>query len=200
LCSVSTRTIETAREELTVPDRAIWEVPGLRAARILLDTDNRLHALQREAVAFRWEPLQEAANAYASYEMAGYAEEAHKLLAGLERCDASALAYASLGILLGLTRAVAVQRGLMIESENRYFQIVEEAVGPASSWTRHHRILTGSVSNGEAGWPMRTRGLAALHLYLDTVRLLEHILLPGDAHVVQHTVAGIASSGLVDPS
>ena len=193
LVSVSTTTIAAKRAELARPETAIWAVPGLRQARILLDPDAALAALHREAMAFEWAPLQDAANAYASYTVMGDAEEVHKILAALARGDESATLYGTLGLVLGLARAVAVQRGLLIQTENAYFRQVQEAVGPGSAWTRYFRLAAGFDASRSAGSaePARERGLAALGLYRETVTLLRPILRPAHHDVIQATLAAI---------
>lgn len=148
LVSVKGRSVAQARESLTHPEQAIWAVPGLQQARVLLDRDGSLQGLKEEAEALDWAPLQDAADEYASYELTGYAEEVHKVLGALQAHDESALAYATLAILLGLTRAEAVQRGVLIRSENRSFAQVEDAVGHDSVWASLHRQLASY-----AGWP-----------------------------------------------
>ena len=143
LVSLSTTTVDAKRAELSRPETAIWAVPGLRQARILLDRDGALAALLREAQAFRWEPLQPAADAYASYNVMGLAEEVHKVLGALEGADESAALNATWGLVAGLARAVIVQRGVLIRTENAYFLQAQEAAGLESAWSRAFRVAAG---------------------------------------------------------
>jgi predicted nucleotidyltransferase len=91
LISISTRTLDQERKRLAVPEEAVFVVEGLREARVLLDKDGAFEALQQEARAFSWEPLQAAANAYASRQLMLHTEYVHKILRALLLHDESAL-------------------------------------------------------------------------------------------------------------
>jgi hypothetical protein len=194
LVSVSTTTIATKQAELTQPELAIFVVPGLRQARILYDPSGALAKLHQQARDFTWEPLRAGASAYASEMVIGLAEEAHKLLGALSRGDESATLYAAHGALLGLTRAVAVGRGILIESENSYYRQVQEAAGLDSAWTRYHRTAAGLVTATSHATPAVAIGVAALHLYRETARLLAPLLLPRHLPVIEATLGAIAAS------
>src|SRR5437588_1094859 len=91
LISISTRTIEQYREDFTIPERALFVVPSVREARILLDKEGAFCALQQEAKAWAWEPLQAEANYYASNILMAHTEYVHKILRALLLGDAFAL-------------------------------------------------------------------------------------------------------------
>lgn len=196
LVSLTGTTIAAKRVELTRPETAIFAMPGLRQARILHDPEGALAELRAAARGFDWAPLQPAANAYASETVMGDAEEVHKILGALSRRDESATLYATLGISLGLTRAVAVRRGLLIESENAYLRRVEDSIGPDTPWTRYHRLALGLDLGPTRLTPATARGIAALHLYRETVYLLLPVLLPRHLPVIDATLEAIAASGL----
>ena len=193
LVSVSTTTIAAKAAEMTRPESAIFVVPGLRQARILHDPTGALAALHQQACDFAWKPLQSAANAYASEMVMGLAEEAHKLLGALSRYDESAMSYTTYGMVLGLTRAVAVGRGVLIESENSYFRQAQEAAGADSAWTRYHRLAAGFVADSSPAPPAISAGIAALHLYRETAQLLATLLLSRHRPVIEATLQAIAS-------
>lgn len=191
LVSLSCATVADKRGELARPETAIWAVPGLRQARILLDRDGALAALLDEARAFRWEPLQGAADAYASYELMGLAEEAHKALAGLAGGDETLALYGTWGLVFGLARAVAVQRGVLIRTENVYFRQVQEAVGVTSTWAAAFRQAAGF----EAA-PALARAAAGLRLYQATAALFAPIVQPAHRPVIEATLARIGAATL----
>ena len=176
LVSVTTTTRAAMREELWRPERAIFAVEGLRRARILLDRDGQLAALQADAVAFEWAPLQPAADAYAREMLMGLAEEAHKGLTGLSRGDEGTMLYACLGLVRELTRVVVVQRGVLMTSENDFLVGAQRTAGYDSAWTRLHRQLTGFEPLPATRSPAVARAAAALRLYVETVRLLHDVL------------------------
>ncbi|MEO7003027.1 MAG: nucleotidyltransferase domain-containing protein [Ktedonobacterales bacterium] len=189
LVSVTTTTIATKREELKHPEGAIWVVPALHQARILLDRDGAFTALQTEAEAFRWELLQPAADAYASTMLMGLTEEVSKVVGALARGDESAMLYGALGLQQELTRTVLVQRGVLLRSENDFFAQAQAAVGPTSEWTRLHRFIVGFDPLPAGETPARARGLAALALYRESVALLQPIIRPDDQAVIDHALA-----------
>lgn len=191
LYSLSTTTVEAKREELSQPEAAIFAVPGLRQMRVLRDPSGVVGSLQAEAVAFSWEALRPAAERYASEMVMGNAEEASKVLGALRHPgpdQASALTYAALGLLFGLTRAVAVARGLLISSENAYFHLVQEAVGEDTPWTRAHRLLCGMDAPPAGTDPIQAQGRAALTLYIETATMLDALILSEHRAVVARTV------------
>lgn len=178
LVSVTTVTIEQKRGEMHKPGSAIWVVSALRRMRILLDKDGALAKLQLEAELFEWD--REQAEAHASDYLAGCAEEAHKLMHGLERGDEGATAYATMGMVLSLAHTMAVANMLLITSENSYFREVGTAVGTNSAWTQQMRQALGW---GETS-TIQARALAALRLFRETARVIEPILRPEDKTVI----------------
>ena len=192
LLSVSTTTVAAKLDEMKRPETAIWVVPGLRQARILSDTTGALTGLKHEAEAFEWRELQAAADSYAEKELAGLAEEVNKLLASLDLSGGSAMPYATLGLVLGLTRTVAVKLGVLIPTEDRYLSLVEKAVGRGSAWTHHHRTAYGIDGTSS----LRDRMVAALCLYVETSRLIGSAADDALAEVIDGTVSAIIAGQL----
>ena len=180
------------RSALTNPRRAIWAVPGLRGMKILLDKDGSLTALQQAALDFDWSPLQPAANEFAAEEIMGNAEEVHKILNGLVRGHESTVLYATWGLVKNMLEAVAVQRGILIISENRYFDLIQESVGRDSKWTNAFRTAWGldPVSS-----QYQARGAAALRLYCLSAAMFEEWIPEKHLDVVDHTLQIIKDAG-----
>jgi predicted nucleotidyltransferase len=185
LVSVTRTTLDARRADLNRPEASIWCVPGLRQARILLDKEGAFAALQAEAFAWTWTPeLQAQADAFASAELAGYAEEAHKILGGLLQNDDAQIVYGCYGMVLGIGKLISTARGILIETENVYFRQLREVMGLESRWSTCFRAAAGLNKGGTP----RMRGLAALELYVETARLLEGILEPEHRAVVEGAV------------
>ncbi len=193
LLSVTTTTVVGMREGLTRPEKAIWAVPGLRQACVLLDSEGALAELKREADAFAWERLGRAADKYVSESVMGYAEEAHKVLTGMALGRESTMLYGTLGLVFGLARAVAVMHRVMVQSDNSYFDQVQDAAGPDSVWTRGFRQAAG-LDPGS----VRERGIAGLRLYRETASLASPVLLSEHAGVVDHSLEVMERSGAID--
>jgi predicted nucleotidyltransferase len=188
LVSLKTIVLQNEYNSLTKPEKAIWAVPGLRHMQILLDDSGRLAALQQAALEFDWSNLQQAANEYAIDELMGCAEEARKTMGGLAQGNESKVLYAVWGLFKGLARAVVVQRGLMIDSENRYFDIIQNNMGCEHEWTRAFRLAFG-MEYGDTNIPAyRTRGQAALELYKQTAFLFKDIINDAHREVIENTL------------
>jgi hypothetical protein len=188
LIGLVTRTLSQYREWFTLPQHALFVVPSIREARILLDKEGAFSRLQQEAHSFAWEPLQVAANAYASTIMMEYTEYVHKILRALLLGDELALSEMILDLLAAVTDAVTVQRGILATSGNTYFRQVQESIGLESAWTRYHRFISGigNMSRGTAS--IEASGVAALRLYKETAQLLRSALVSPNREVIEQTV------------
>jgi predicted nucleotidyltransferase len=178
---------------LTKPEKAIWAVPGLRQMQILLDETGELAKLKQAAFDFNWVELQTAANEFAVDNLMGCAEEAQKIIGGLLQENESKVLYASWGMFKGLSFAAAVQAGLMIESENRIFAIMQDHFENDHAWTRAFRLSFG-MDVGDMSVPVyQTRGEAALDLYEQTALLFEKIINDKHREVIENALQVISS-------
>jgi len=194
LISISTRTIDQYREDFTIPERALFVVPSVREARILLDKEGAFCALQQEAKAWTWEPLQTEANYYASNILMAHTEYVHKILRALLLGDVFALTEITLELLLALTDAVVVQHGMLVIGGNTYFRQVQAMVGVESTWTNYHRIVAGIDTSPAQSVSTEEKGVAVLHLYQETVKLLRSFLYPMHREVIEQSVVVIDSA------
>jgi hypothetical protein len=192
LVSLKYTLLDEERAALANPRRAIWAVPGLRGMKILLDRNGSLSDLQGAAYAFDWSPLQEAANEFAAEEIAGNAEEVHKILNGLARGHESTVLYASWGLVKNMLEAVAVQKGILIVSENRYFDLLQDSVGRDSAWTRAFRTAWGLDSGASQ---FQARGAASLTLYILTGAMFDRLVPAKHREVVDRTLQLIQEAG-----
>ena len=192
LISLKYTLLDEERAALTNPRRAIWAVPGLRGMNILLDKNGSLSALQQAAQEFDWSFLQPQADEYAAEQVMGNAEEAHKILNGLARRHESTVLYASWGLVKNMLESVAVQRGIMIISENRYFDLIQDSVGRDSNWTRAFRTAWG-LDSGASHY--QARGAAALALYCLTADMFDVLIPEKSRTVVNITLQLIKEAG-----
>jgi predicted nucleotidyltransferase len=186
LISIGTKTVTAVREDLSKPERAILFVAGQR--RVLLDKDGSVTRLVQEVASFTWEPLQPAANQFASLRMMLLAEWVHKILSGLFKRDELALSFVISEFFFSLTEAVAVQRGILIKSGSTYYRQVQDAIGQDSAWTRYHRQVAGVDPIPAEVTPVITRSIASLHLYRETVALLRPTLQPDHLAIAEQAI------------
>jgi len=192
LISLKHTLFDDERSALTNPRRAIWAVPGIRGMKILLDKDGSMAALQKAAQDFEWSPLQSAADEFAAEGLMGNAEEVHKILNGLAGGHESTVLYATWGLVKNMLEAVAVQRGLMIVSENRYFDLIQDSVGHDSNWTSAFRTAWGLDS---AASQYQVRGMAALKFYCLSAAMFDALIPDKHRDVINKTLQVIKEAG-----
>ena len=192
LVSLSYVLLADERSALTNPRRAIWAVPGLRGMKIVLDKGGSMADLQHAAQECDWSSLQSAADEFAAEEIMGNAEEVHKILNGLAREHESTVLYASWGLVKNMLEAVAVQRGIMIVTENRYFDLIQDSLGRDSEWTRAFRTAWG-LDPGGSGY--QQRGAAALVLYRLSAEMFDKLIPDKHRDVINRTAELIKEAG-----
>ena len=192
LISLKYARLKDERAALKDPSRAIWAVPGLKGMRIVLDKDGSLAKLQQAAQDFDWGLLQPAANEYAAEQVMHCAEEVHKVLSGLASGHESTVLYAVWGLVKHLPGAVMVQRGLMMTSENRFFDLIQESVGRDTKWVAEFRRAWGLDSTSSQ---YQARGAAALRLYRLTAAMLDDVIPEKHRDVINQTLRLIKEAG-----
>ncbi|MCI4364213.1 MAG: hypothetical protein L3K13_07980 [Thermoplasmata archaeon] len=110
-------------------------------------------------------------------------EEVEKIVSALEHHDLYRIANALPSLAAGLSQAVAVARGILVETENRWLLQVEESVGADSPWSRAHQKMLG-IDN-PSSTTIWDRAQAGLRCYLETAALFADFLQPGDGRVVE---------------
>ncbi|MEM7126679.1 MAG: nucleotidyltransferase domain-containing protein [Chloroflexota bacterium] len=185
----------------TEPNLAVSVVASLRDAQVLVERENAFAKVKERADTFVWdEAMQTKANAYASQEMVGWIEEAHKGLEGLRRMDIEEinieqevigrLLNARFGLTHGLSHVVQVQHGIATNSDNAFYADVAEAVGLDSAWSRVRTVAFGVGLDGRTP-TLREQVEAGLLLYVETAQLLRKAILPQHKPLIQRTVERI---------
>lgn len=178
---------------MTKPQTAVWAVPGLRQMQIVQDASGEMAKLKQAAYDFNWPDLQKAADEYAADTLMKCAEEAHKIIGGLEKDHESKVLYACWGMFKELSFCVLIQAGLMIDSENRAFDIIQDHLGMDHPWTQAFRLSFGMDAGNPNIPPYQTRAKAALELYVQTAILFEKIVDGRHREVIDHTLQLIES-------
>lgn len=147
-------------------------------------SDIDLVLFKLRAVGFSWDSaMQKKADRWASEALAGWAEEVHKGLGGLQSGDTGKLINARHGLSWGLMNVMRVQRGVLITSDNSAYREVVAAIGVGTEWARLSRDAFALTNLG-----LRDQIRAGLRLYVLTVSALQDCLDAEFRHVIDDTV------------
>jgi hypothetical protein len=102
--------------------------------------------------------------------------------------------YAALGLQQLVIRAALVARGVLLDSENDWFDAALRLEPPDSRWRRLLRAVVGYDAPPAGIAPARGRTEAALWFYVEATRLLADTLTADDAALVAATVARIRAA------
>lgn len=182
LVTVDVRTVEEVRRGFTEPGTVGTVVPGWRCAVALLDPHDLVTRLRAEAVAWTWEPIEEAADRWVAEQLTGLAEEVHKVV-GLSLADRRRPAAVNRAVLaFQLAGVVGVHRRILYGSENALWNLVAEHESP--EWT-----VAYDAALGLGEYDDRDRAAAAATLYRLTAELAADVLDEGKRAVVDLAVS-----------
>lgn len=192
LVNVSSATAADMASWFDRPEQAVTHIAGLRVARALLDRGGALGVLQARAHAFVWDATMQAhADRWASRQLVGWAEEAHKGLEGLRRGDVGRLLNARHGCSWGLNHVMQVQRGVLVSGDNAVYDEVGAAMAGQPEWLRLRRLAFGLEDAAGVVPTLAEQVRAGLRLYVLTAELLDAALQPDDRPIIVLTVTHI---------
>ncbi len=174
------------------PAGALRLIPSWRDAEIRYDPQGLLTARKAQAEGFQWgEGLQQRANHDTSQRLYDLVPLLQCLIHGVEQDDWSLLSLEAGEIGRALGDLVLVQRGQLIASEGEMYRALQSAIGESSTWWREFAQAVGLRL--PSGWISlaRMRGLAALSLYLETLKLFADILEDSHRSVIETTAQQI---------
>jgi hypothetical protein len=135
--------------------------------------------------------MQHKANLWASEQMVGIIEEAHKGLEGLRRNDIGRLLNARFGLSWILSNIMKSYRGVLLSGDNGIWDEVNRAVGETTPWVRYRRLAFG-IEDATGRTPtLREQIIAGLHLYVLTAHDLDRAMPPDARYLVGETVVRI---------
>jgi predicted nucleotidyltransferase len=169
LLIIHTRIVREVMAELVSPERAIWAVPAYRNMRVLHDPYGDAASVGDKARQFDWQALRESAILATRLNLAKSAEFVFKLRAASQHRDEGSALHAAIALAGRCARAIAVARGVLLDTENEYYAKVWGVAG--ETWKREHRAALGLDCGGAFA-----QALAACRLYVETVRLLDDVL------------------------
>lgn len=199
LISKNVRSLAELKEVMLKPLESVKALQVLKDAKILRDSPaGELSAIRQNAIDFVWSSeFQKSANREASYELAGNAEELHKILKGLSENNEMALIAGAWGIALSMPLVIALRNGVLSLGDNFFFQQVRESLGSSSSWSRCHEIATGSRGGPENYSRLAQQAIGSAWLYEETAKECTDILSSNDREVIHQAIATANNSGLL---
>lgn len=161
--------IQEVESWFTEPEKAVSYIYGLRTAKPLWDPNGFLEKIQRRALNFIWDDaMQRKANQYASKELISWIEEVHKALQGLILNDNGRMLNGLHGLTFGLFRVITVQKGILLRSDNSFFEQVLEGFGEGSQFTKLARESFGIG----CALNIRERVISGLKLFLIVIDMM----------------------------
>jgi len=192
LIQIEKRKLGAEDADVVLPTVALRMIPEWRMAEIRYDPDGTLAERKAQADAFQWDDnLQTAANHYASQRLYGLAPLMQSVMHAVRKDDWSLLSLDSGEIGRALGEAMLVQSGVMKSTQGEMYRALQHLMGEDSPWWREFsqavglRLPTGWISLA------RMRGLAALALYLETLKLFTEILDDSHRGVIEITAKQI---------
>ncbi len=135
--------------------------------------------------------MRPAADEYASVALWDLGEQTLKLMGRLARHDAGTLYNATTNLISSDSGILAVQRGIMLKTQNSRIQQIAEHIGQDTAWTCYYRLAMGIDEATTALPPWEARAVAALHLHLETITLLRPIIHAAHRPVIEDVEAKI---------
>lgn len=180
LVSISWVAEADIRRNFQSPADAPGVVPGWRAARLLADPSGIAAAIQRDAHAWTWSEVgDDACNVYVAEEIAGLAEEIHKLVNHRRsgNLTAAAVQRAILSFRMGMVMAVHLR--VLYETENDAWNLVNRRLG--EPWTT---VQARAFGLGDESFDVTCQ--AALDLYRLAAEQARPLFDDRQAAVVDH--------------
>ena len=179
LLTVSAMTPAAARAAFRDPSLVPTSVPGWRDAIILADNDSVAARIQAAASRWTWDAIAESCDEWVAEQVAGYAEEVHKLVGALRRGDDELAAVQRSILALHLAKIAAVHHRILYGSENALWRLVSERMGPAWASAQASALALDAESVTESS-------RAALSMYVMLARATRGVLNRQQRAVVEH--------------
>ncbi len=181
LVSQSWISLEAVRTGWQSPGDVGQVVPGWRSARPLLDNEDLVAQVKREAARWRWADLGDASDRWVAEQLVGYSEEVLRLVGHLQRGNQLPAAVMRNVLSNRMAWVASVHLHLLYETENKLWDLVADELG--DDWLCDQRTALGIDAGLEASC------VAALNLYERVVVLAGDTLGSSQRDVVTAAVA-----------
>jgi hypothetical protein len=148
LVSESWRSADSHRAAFHDPGLAGGAVPGWRQALILCDPSGVARRLQDEARHWTWEVIgADTLDEWVADQVAGFAEEVHKLVIALERSRQLEAAVQRSILALRLALVMSVRQRMLYDTENQLWSSVSVALGEPWSVAQREAFALDGVDD-----------------------------------------------------
>lgn len=183
LVSVSWRTVEREIESMRSPGDAGGVVPGWRDSVALYDPAGEIAQLKQFADAWTWDVIgDDVLDRWVADDLAGYAEEVHKLVNALRVGDKLATGALTAVLALRLAFPMGVHHRILYHSENDLWKLVCHAMG--EDWTMAQWSAFGLDGDGA-----EASARAALRLFELASEAVQPYVNEEERAVIEHAAA-----------
>jgi len=166
------------------PEKATDFVNGFKNMIILFEKDSFLTGIREKAVNFIWdENMRKKAAEYVNREIIGWIEEVNKSLGGLKRNDYGRMINGLFGLTFGMFRILKVHGGILLESENAFFERIVEKYEYVEGLKRSSYRAFGIY-----GYDIKERTTAGLNLFKIVCEIIKPSLSKSVYGTVENTL------------
>jgi predicted nucleotidyltransferase len=179
LVSISWATVRQHHRAFRNPSEVGGIIPAWRNALIIYDPQKIAGELKGKAQKWQWAPLGSRADRWVAEELAGWAEEVHRLIGNLQLERVSAASVQRSVLAIQMAKVLSVHHRILYDSENRLWDLVSAKMG--KSWAS-----VQSAALGEGGESFEDSCDAALKLFSLTAGEVKRLLDERQFQVVAH--------------
>ena len=181
LISLGWARAEEQRQRLYEPSYLGTHVPGWREALVLHDPEGLAASIQREALEWSWNLVEDRCSAWIAEGITGYAEEAQRLAASLRAGRKTTAAVQRSVLALRLPRILALHLRILYGTENELWDLVADELGAPWRDAQSAALgLGGESLDASCRAALTLFALAATevrsHLDDDQLAVVEHVL------------------------
>jgi len=170
------------------PKLATEFMGGLKTLIPIWDPKNHLENLRKRAIEFSWnQNLQEKADKYACEEIVLLGEEVNKGIQGIISNDNGRMLNCLFGLSLGLAKILRVQKGILIKSDNDFY---DEILSIYENEPETLQIIKNLFGIQES--PIKSRVLSGLLLYEKIVSELKYLFMGKNQKIIELLLANIS--------
>lgn len=172
------------------PEKATDFVNGFKVMNILSEKECFLTGIRNMAVNFTWdENMRKKAVVYVNNGIIGWIEEVNKSLGGLKRNDYGRMLNGLFGLTFGMFRILKVHGGILLNSENEFFERVVCKYGGITRF-RQNAFTAFGIEKAD----IKERTIAGLEIFKAVCETVKHSLSGNVCEILASTVEKVDST------